>query len=395
MEDNNEKKGKRGVVNASVVLSFAVAIFAIFSIAMAGLSMTQKSGVSYAAPTALPNNFTFNLLNGGDHVASKDATSTKIFNVPMYVANNDDDNPIFCIEHNTPVNDGESYTGGDDINDYGLLYLLNNSYANGVKVTSVTGNSSKYVEAWVTQAAIWMYLYEKDPTATQTTSANYLSQEEIDGIKNATILTKFDKDNTFGGTVDVYNGANLYTTYVKPLVDRAKLATDVAYLTVSKASDDITLSEDKKFYYSSLITVVGDPSTSLKRYTITLNGIDGAKIVDEDGNELTGDINPGTKFYVRIPADKVKKEVQKVVVSVDAVFNTLEGKYYNAAGDYQRVVSVKASEKTISKGTEVEFVGTDNTGMTAVQTIYFIGLIVLLCGVGIVYANAKPVQVKQ
>ena len=30
--------------------------------------------------------------------------------------------------------------------------------------------------------------------------------------------------------------------------------------------------------------------------------------------------------------------------------------------------------------------------MSAAQTIYFIGLIVLLCGVGIVYANAKPIE---
>ena len=134
---------------------------------------------------------------------------------------------------------------------------------------------------------------------------------------------------------------------------------------------------------------------TLKNYTISLNGIEGAKAVDEDGNELTGAVTPGTKFYVRIPAEKVTKNVQKVVVSVDGKFTTLEGKYYNAAGNYQRVVSVKTGEKTISKGTDVEFVGTDDTGMTTVQTIYFIGLIVLLCGVGIVYANAKPVQVKQ
>ena len=36
----------------------------------------------------------------------------------------------------------------------------------------------------------------------------------------------------------------------------------------------------------------------------------------------------------------------------------------------------------------------DDTGMSKAQTIYFIGLIVLLCGVGIVYANAKPVESK-
>ena len=238
-----------------------------------------------------------------------------------------------------------------------------------------------------------MYLYETDPTATQATSKNYIDPEDVSIIKNVTKLTKYNADRS--SAIEVYQGEKLYTAYIKPLVDKAKNATDVAILNVSKASDEISRSEDKKFYFSALITVTGDPSSSLKNYTITLNGIDGAKAVDEDGNELTGTVTPGTKFYVRIPAEKVTKEVQKVVVSVAGNFTTLEGKYYNAAGNYQKVVSVKAGEKTISKGTEVEFVGTDDTGMNTVQTIYFIGLIVLLCGVGIVYANAKPVQVKQ
>ena len=395
MEDNNEKKGKRGVVNASVVLSFAVAIFAIFSLAMAGLSMTQKTGVSYAAPTALPNSFTFNLRDGGRDIYGTDANSTgqSFFNVPMYVADNDNDNPIFCVEHPATTNNGESYSVGDDIEDYGLLYLLNNSFANDVHVTNVTGENSVYVESWVTQVAIWMYLYETDPTATQATSKNYISPEDINIIKNVNKLTVYNSGHTVD--IEVYEGEKLYPKYVKPLVDKAKLATDVAYLTVSKASDDISISEDKKFYFSALITVTGDPSSSLKNYTVSLNGIEGAKAVDEEGTELGPTVTPGTKFYVRIPADKVTKEEQKVVITVDGVFGTLEGKYYNAAGAYQKVVSVKAGEKVISKGTEVEFVGTDDTGMTTVQTIYFIGLIVLLCGIGIVYANAKPVQVKQ
>lgn len=388
MEENNNKKGKKSVVNASVVLSFAVAIFAIFSIAMAGLSMNQKSGISYAAPTTLPDNFTFNILDGGTDIEGTDGVGN--FNAPMYVANNDSNSPIFCVEHNTNVNDGESYTSGEAINDYGLLYLLNNSYANGVRVTNAT---DVYVEGWVTQVAIWMYLYETDPTATQTTSKNYISPEDVNIIKNTNKLVAYNSART--NSVVIYQGEKLYPTYIKPLVDKAKAASDVAVLNVSKASDEISMSEDKKFYFSALITVTGDPSSALKNYTISLNGIEGAKAVDEDGNELTGAVTPGTKFYVRIPAEKVTKNVQKVVVSVDGKFTTLEGKYYNAAGDYQRVVSVKTGEKTISKGTDVEFVGTDDTGMTTVQTIYFIGLIVLLCGVGIVYANAKPVQVKQ
>ena len=391
MEENNNKKGKKSVVNASVVLSFVVAIFAIFSIAVAGISMNQGSGVSYAAPTDLPDNFTFNLLEGGTDIVGSDGTNN--FSAPMYVANNDANNPVFCVEHNTDVHNGESYTSGDVIEDYGLLYLLNNSYANGIKITNLSGENAKYVEGWITQVAIWMYLYETDPTATQSTSKNYIVPDDVQVIKNAVKLIKFNADRS--ESVEVYKGQNLYTAYIKPLVDKAKAATDVAVLNVSKASDEISMSEDKKFYFSALITVTGDPSSSLKNYTVSLNGIEGAKAVDEEGTELGPTVTPGTKFYVRIPAEKVTKEVQKVVVSVAGNFTTLEGKYYNAAGDFQKVVSVKTGEKSISRGTEVEFIGTDDTGMNTVQTIYFIGLIVLLCGVGIVYANAKPVQVKQ
>lgn len=394
MEDNNQNKQQKNGLNASVVLSFVVAIFAIVSIAMGGMSLLQNNGVSYAAPTELPPSFTFNNLNGGDRVVGS-STSGGSFNVPMYVADNDATNPVFCVQYHIDPDVDGTYNSGEEINDYGLLYLLNNSYANGVKVTSATGEDSKYVEGWVTQAAIWMYLYETDSTGSQTTSPNYLTADEINAIKNATKLTKYVASGA--DAIEIYNGANLYTTYVKPLVDKAKSATDVAILSVSKASDEVSLSENKKFYRSALITVTGDPSSSLKNYAISVSGIDGAKAIDEDGNELTTNIPAGTKFYVTIPAEKVTKEIQKVVVTVNGTFTTLEGKYYTAAatGDFQKVVSVKAGEKVISKGTEVEFIGTDDTGMNTFQTIYFIGLIVLLCGVGIVYANAKPVQVKQ
>ena len=53
------------------------------------------------------------------------------------------------------------------------------------------------------------------------------------------------------------------------------------------------------------------------------------------------------------------------------------------------------STKVIGSGLEISFVGSPDTGMNNAQTIYFIGLIILLCGVGIVYANAKPVEQKQ
>ena len=391
MEDNNKKKGKNSVIDASVILSFAVAIFAIFSLVMADISLSQKSHVSYAAPTSeLPSSFTF---NKGDYVIATNGDQTTSFEVPMYMADNDADNPVFCVEHTATVQDNESYSSGDAITDYGLLYLLNNSYANGVSVTGATGNDAKYIEAWVTQSAIWMYLYEKSGGAqTPTTSKNYLTAAEVNGIKNA---YKLNKRHGSDDPVLVYEGANLYT-YVSRLVSEALTVSDVVKLSVTKQNDEISASEDKKFYFSSLITVTGDPSSSLKSYTVSLDGIDGAKAVKEDGSELEAVVTTPTAFMVRIPADKITEGIQKVTVSVNGTFETLEGKYYTAATtDLQKVVSVKAGQTIKSAGTEVEFYGAPDTGMSTAQTIYFIGLIVLLCGVGIVYANAKPVQVKQ
>ena len=48
----------------------------------------------------------------------------------------------------------------------------------------------------------------------------------------------------------------------------------------------------------------------------------------------------------------------------------------------------------LADGKQFDLAPAPDTGISAGQTIYFVGLIVLLCGVGIIYANAKPTQVQ-
>ena len=88
-------------------------------------------------------------------------------------------------------------------------------------------------------------------------------------------------------------------------------------------------------------------------------------------------------------------KVQKLAVNVKGHFNSFGGSYYqDAAGTKQKVVSVTGKTVDVLQGDSIDVVGAPDTGMTTAQTIYFIGLIVLLCGVGIVYANAKPAESK-
>ena len=404
MEDNN-KKGKRGVIDASVILSFAVAIFAIFSLVMADISLSQRSHVSYAAPETLPSSFTFSI---GDTITSIGGPNNEYsFEIPLYYVASSD-TPIFCVEHNVPPEEGVYSTteGTDsDITDYGLLYLLNNTSVNGISVTSATGEDANYVEGWVTQAAIWMYLYEKNGGASlDSSSPHYLHPDHVTAIKNSTKLMRTPKNG--GNPQTIYQGTNLYNI-ISELVTNAQRAGENSYSVIKVKVDGpgTSKSSDEQFYFSEPVRVTA--SGALKHFNITLDGIEGAKAVRATGDEETrgtelvlGDeytLTPeNSVFYVRIPAEKVTKEVQTVSIGVTGTFEVLEGKYYTAASpNKQKVVTVKGSPKTLSAGDQVEFYGGEDTGMNKVQTIYFIGLIVLLCGVGIVYANAKPVQVKQ
>ena len=397
MDDN--KKQKR-VINTSVVLSFVVSIFAVFSLAMFGIVSNQDTNVSYAAlnPDTDTTVKLYQITKGaggeyGVHGYIGGDLVEDTF-IPYYAADAEGKNPVFCVEANDPAAVGSDHNKEDvTIDDYGLLYLLNNSFANGKKITPATGDKADLVESWVTQTAIWLYLRSEDPT-----SPNYMEQDRVDALESVTSLKYTNR--TFGSEEETLltatDGKTINELYIQPLIKAAKSAAQGLYqITVNKKSDDIGISEDKKFYYSDTITVVVD-ATDLESYDISLSGIEGAELVDGNGKVITSLVNvPVKEFQVRIPADKVTDKVQKLEVTAIGHFKSLTGYYYSTENeDEQRIVSVIGKNIVESDSTEIEFVKTPDTGMNTAQTIYFIGLIVLLCGVGIVYANAKPVQVK-
>jgi hypothetical protein len=388
MEENSNRSKKSKKIDVSVILSFVVAIVAVFSLVACGISQ-----ISYAAPVT-DDEFTlytatYNIVGYDDY-----DTKTKNFPVPTYFSDSALTNPVFCVEHTASVVNGTKYSQGDTITDYGLLYLLNNSFLNNNYVTST---SNKYVETWITQVAIWMYLYEQEGSSITSSSPNYLTADQIAAIK-ATTFIYVPADTSYNYDA----GESIYTKYVAPLVKAAQAANDVKMLTVTKESDTISEVSGSDVYQTAAITVVGNPSKDLTGYDISLNGIDGAYAVDENGEKLaTENVSAGTKFYVRIPKSKVTETVQTLTISVTGHFKSLTGSYYtttatDTAGDVlQKVVTVTGTTKDVSSGVTIEVVGAPDTGMTTAQTIYFIGLIVLLCGVGIIYANAKPVESKQ
>lgn len=391
MEDNKQRQKKK-VVDFSVVLSFVVAIFAIVSLATFGVVSIQGNGITYAAPIDIAGdefNF-YQQYHDGSPVFIRGISSNGVFNVPMYFADENLTLPIFCVEHKASV-DGVGkpiYKRDGLIEDYGLLYLLDHSLANGV--TNVPGGN-KYVETWITQVAIWVYMYETNSNPSNT--YHVIDQEELNAIESAqTITVTFDVTNEISVNVpDVYNN------YVRKLVDEAEKASNVKRLSVN-SDDTIKKSSDGKYYQTSAITVVANPADDLESFDISVDGIEGVSVVNTNGEKMNlTNVSPGTTFYVQIPADKVTQNVQNFVVSVRGHFKTLSGHYFVSKDGkpLQKVVTVTGSTVDHVAGKEFEIVGVPDTGMNTAQKVYFVGLIVLLSGVGIVYANAKPVKVQQ
>ena len=117
-------------------------------------------------------------------------------------------------------------------------------------------------------------------------------------------------------------------------------------------------------------------------------------MVDEKGNVFddTNNMSPTAKFYVRVPIDKVTDDNKELEISVNGKFKMYGANKY-VSGEYQKVANVKIVSKALSKPLNIQLDYTPDvpdTGMGVAQTIYFMGLILLLSGVGIVYANAKP-----
>ena len=160
-------------------------------------------------------------------------------------------------------------------------------------------------------------------------------------------------------------------------------------------ADEISITQDEKYYQTSAVTVAGSPSDNFNGYELKINKApEGTFAVDVNGNKIEDLSNLGVndKVYFRVPVANVTEENKLIEFSVTGVFSTYNGYYYKHDGG-QTISSVDVTPSNISKGEDISLDYTPkvpDTGMSTAQTVYFIGLIILLSGIGIIYANVKP-----
>lgn len=399
--ENNQNKKKQSTFQQvfksqlSKKLSVFMVLVSFFSFLLIGVT-----NVSYAAVTEIPEDTGL-----GDSFTTSEPGTEIISNTgfPILMYSTSNGIPIFCLERDINYRGGTTMSKKEQITDQGLLYVMAHTFPH------VKFKDSKYqqfpdeVQTWITQATIWQYLYEIGADKNATGSG---SVANIENIKTAVSLS-WD-DEVVGCRVDgcgagATSQATFYDTYIAPIVSEARQSNVSANdsITMSIANQEISVTDDEKYYQTALVTV-GTTGTypdnlvdgSLK--VTVKNAPKGTILVDEEGKEIK-DTTGVQKFYVRIPVDSVTEEAKVVQLSATGTFRGYDGYYYRADGA-QTVSTVFTNDVPSTTGLEIPINYTPDvpdTGMTVAQSIYFIGLVVLLCGVGIIYANAKPKERQQ
>lgn len=388
MEEN--KKKKKSVVDSTVVLSFVVAIFAIVSLIAFGVNQ-----VSFAADPTIPSNFTFKFDDSYylNYSTEASAGSTTLVDI----INDEYGNMLYCIEQNVGISDADvNYSSEGEIPSTNavLIYLL----AEGEDYLRSLGMTNNDAIRWIVQSAIWVYMAEANNNAAPHTLP------DAEAIKGATKIYKHPMEGGFdvGTASEVTLGISGKTPggLVTELINKAKTNnTGLFHLEVN--SGEVTRTGNNEGDYRCLITVRSS-GNNLRYYKAnvesTITGVymsDGTTTFDSNHEFSSGD-----SFYVYVPEDKVPEGTTNISVSVTGVFDDYDGNIYSGVepstnDPLQKVVTARRIPKSVNSGASFEIQKAPDTSMNKVQTIYFIGLIVLLCGVGIIYANAKPVEAKQ
>ncbi len=397
MEEHNNKKQNlfQKISNSKIAMASVTLVFvAVLSLVVIGLDQTSFAEEVNPTKVFPSNTMKIRTQEAGDTIIPL-VNGTPVTNSPLRVypysavitnpASGTDPYHIFCLEHdrgyaaNVELSRTTEITGPEG---YGLLYLMANIYPN--KNFDGLTESDEELQTWLSQIAVWLYLGQVNEA--DVMKVNGIADSEGEPIKQ---------------------NVNLYENYIKPVVTAAKkVSSDVTAKGIDKVKfginfdNTVNISEDQKYYQTSLISVTANnpfDSYSLKLTTAPK----GAYVVDENGNKIENlnNIQPNVKFYIRIPVSSVTDKAN--AVKFTAVANGVktysgykfEGTYKDTTGTTdikaQTVTNVFITTSNVEDTNEFVLKVPD-TGMSTAQTVYFIGLIVLLSGVGIIYANAKP-----
>lgn len=296
------------------------------------------------AETTAPNSFAIN---------SKDLYSISTTNylpgnflggnLSMHFKQNANGEIVYCTEiHDYSVSSGtETYTLNKEL-DPKYAYAIQNGYP----YKSIFGNKNK--DYFTTGLAVW-----------------YLSEPSDHIFKN------FDLTN---GKYKNANNEWVESDVVREMAKLINEAQNYSYaeptLKINLSDNNLTLSEDQKYYISRSIVVNTTGNIKDKKYTVSLESApSGTIITDINGNEKKT-FSTEESFLIKVPASSISTLTAEFNVNVSAtgninkayLYSPNNSRYQNVAALYPETHQLKDSTKLkLNLTTEVQISKVDAT----------------------------------
>ena len=433
--ENKKKNKKPKFMNVTIGLSFAVAFVAILSIVLISMSGSSYSLSAVDFPdkitTTESNYFYVGFGTGVTEDDLEDPTTWKFFN--PYMRGKDSANKnydLLCLESAKDYNpNGIVYTNSKTMaDDPGFVYL-----SAKLQNDSTLNAAPQAAKAWIKQQATWLYFGLIKPTDS-TNDAAYTKSTSKNDLKAIKCIIGYGPETTTGGTIRepkttvanccknnttvagtdcAYKSDGIFAAYgvdkwIETAISYHENGWPALSVTATKESTDFKLTNDKKYYTSSPIAVkisVDDTNgltEALDDYTISIsnNAPKGTKIMawDEKSNKLVDVTNEKKLSYAKYKTLRVyvpssaDTGTYNFSLAVTGTIQQYTGYYYSPPANQnslQQLTTVDVVNKTSTGEVEFSVQIVPDTATNLSKTIYIIGLIVLVSGLGILYVNVK------
>ena len=362
-------------------------------------SVNVNAATTYAE--TLPETVTRNSMSSNYRIMHPGFNTTDgKTNVIIEFLSQDSNYLLYCSDRNNPnIYNDVTLTKGNQM-DYKIAYVLTHGYnkqyllEDGFSEVLEQGSNpgtetaqprgKDMVNLWITQAAIWNL-------------QNSISSTELnnDPIRYTLSNIGYYKLTSGSGTL---SSATLWKKVVD-LVNSATNAKDPNTATLSVEGNTNWTKSDNILKTDLLTMASSSDLANIFNYSLSLeNAPEGTKIYKEDGTDITNNLNNidgNTKIYVVVDRSKIdsKKEYvfklnAKAVAGYDAAYQYVDNIKQCNNEACQPSVLVGPEVREMSNSVELKI--TPDTASSISNTIYYIGFIILLSGVGIIYANIRP-----
>ena len=208
---------------------------------------------------------------------------------------------VYCLEKEKGWSVGQTITRNDEPLDPGYIYIIQNGYP----AKSLTGNNEN--DEYLTRIAVWWY------------------QDRSNGVSDSEegVLTANQKSVI---------KASPYYSSLGPLIEGAVNAKEnpvVINPTFSINSSSFHLSSDNTYLITDTINVISN--VSFESYQVSVNNA-AVQVLDGNNSPITGTINSGSGFKLRVNLADLDKPVN-VTVSVTVNYSEYEAYSYSPPSD--------------------------------------------------------------